>query len=167
MSDLIDDLLKLSRLTRAEMRLETVDLSALAEAVLTVLREREPERRIATRVAPGLVARGDPALLRILLENLLGNAWKFTSRTAVAEIEVGQEIAEDGTPIFFVRDNGVGFDMRYVHKLFSPFQRLHAQSEFPGTGIGLAIVQRVAARHGGRVWAEARPSGGACFRFQF
>ncbi len=166
MSDLIDDLLKLSRLTRAEMRLETVDLSALAEAVLTVLREREPERRIATQVAPGLVARGDPALLRILLENLLGNAWKFTSRTAVAEIEVGQEIAEDGTPTFFVRDNGVGFDMRYVHKLFSPFQRLHAQSEFPGTGIGLAIVQRVAARHGGRVWAEARPSGGACFRFQ-
>ena len=166
MSDLIDDLLKLSRLTRAEMRLETVDLSALAEAVMAALREREPERRVGTRVEPGLVARGDPALLRILLENLLGNAWKFTSRTAVAEIEVGQEVVEDGLPAFYVRDNGVGFDMRYVHKLFSPFQRLHAQADFPGTGIGLAIVQRVAARHGGRVWAEARPSGGACFRFQ-
>lgn len=166
MSDLIDDLLKLSRLTRAEMRLETVDLSALAETVLAVLREREPERRVSTRVAPGMVAHGDPALLRILLENLIGNAWKFTSRTAVAEIEVGEELTADGTPAFYVRDNGVGFDMRYVHKLFSPFQRLHAQTDFPGTGIGLAIVQRVAARHGGRVWAEARPSGGACFRFQ-
>ncbi len=166
MSDLIDDLLKLSRLTRAEMRLETVDLSALAEAVFAVLREREPERRVDTQVAPGLVVHGDPALLRILLENLLGNAWKFTSRNAAAEIEVGQEAAEDGAPAFYVRDNGVGFDMRYVHKLFSPFQRLHAQADFPGTGIGLAIVQRVAARHGGRVWAEARPSGGACFRFQ-
>lgn len=166
MSDLIDDLLKLSRLTRAEMRLEMVDLSALAEAVLAVLREREPERRVSARVAPGLTARGDPALLRILLENLLGNAWKFTSRNASAEIGVGQEVAEDGSPAFFVCDNGVGFDMRYVHKLFSPFQRLHAQADFPGTGIGLAIVQRVAARHGGRVWAEARPSGGACFRFQ-
>ncbi len=166
MSDLIDDLLKLSRLTRAEMRLETVDLSALAEAVLAVLREREPERRVITQVAPGLVAHGDPALLRILLENLLGNAWKFTSRNAAAEIEVGREVADDGKPAFYVRDNGVGFDMRYVHKLFSPFQRLHAQNDFPGTGIGLAIVQRVAARHGGRVWAEARPSGGACFRFQ-
>jgi PAS domain S-box-containing protein len=166
MSDLIDDLLKLSRLTRAEMRQETVDLSTLAEAVFDVLREREPERRVGTRVTPGLVACGDPALLRILLENLLGNAWKFTSRNAAAEIEVGQEIAEDGAPVFYVRDNGVGFDMRYVHKLFSPFQRLHAQADFPGTGIGLAIVQRVVARHGGRVWAEARPSGGACFRFQ-
>lgn len=166
MSDLIDDLLKLSRLTRAEMRLETVDLSALAESVLAVLREREPERRVGTQVAPGLVARGDPALLRILLENLLGNAWKFSSRNAAAAIEVGREVAEDGAPAFYVRDNGVGFDMRYVHKLFSPFQRLHAQNDFPGTGIGLAIVQRVAARHGGRVWAEARPSGGACFHFQ-
>lgn len=166
MSDLIDDLLKLSRLTRAEMRWETVDLSALAGVVLAEKRESEPDRNVHARIEPGMAVQGDPDLLRILLENLLGNAWKFTRRQAVAEIEIGREIAEDGATVFWVRDNGVGFDMRYVHKLFSPFQRLHAQTDFPGTGIGLAIVQRVAARHGGRVWAEAGPDGGACFRFQ-
>lgn len=165
MSGLIDDLLALSRLTRAEMRLQGVEMSTLAEEVLAELRERDPERQVETVVEPGLVAWGDPALLRILLENLLGNAWKFSARTASARIEFSAHEQADGGKAFCVRDNGVGFDMRYVHKLFGAFQRLHSQSEFPGTGIGLAIVQRIAVRHGGRVWCEAQPGQGAVFFF--
>jgi PAS domain S-box-containing protein len=164
MSDLIDDLLKLSRLTRAEMHMEQVNLSELAEAVLAGLREREPERCVDSRVEAGLSVRGDPALLRILLENLLNNAWKFSSRNAAARIELGREDAA-GEPAFYVRDNGVGFDMRYVHKLFSPFQRLHTQTDFPGTGIGLAVVKRIVARHGGLVRAQSSPNQGATFFF--
>lgn len=166
MSALIDDLLKLSRLSRAEMRLQGVDLSALASEVLAGLREREPEREIEVLITPGLTAWGDPALLRILLENLLGNAWKFTARTPAPRIEFRLDTPEGAVPkTFLIRDNGVGFDPRYAHKLFGAFQRLHSQADFPGTGIGLAIVHRIAARHSGRVWAEGAPGQGAAFFF--
>lgn len=168
MGALIDDLLKLSRLTRAEMRLESVDLSAQATSICQQLQQRMPERRVEWNVAPGMVVRGDPALMRVLLENLLENAWKFTGRREVGRIEVGQKSAADpadSRPVWFVRDNGVGFDMRYAAKLFGAFQRLHSMAEFPGTGIGLATVQRVVRRHGGRVWAEAGVDAGAAFYF--
>ena len=164
MAELIDDLLDLSRVTRREMRRETVDVSALARAVIDQLRRAEPDRRVAVIVADGLVATGDPHLVRAVLENLLGNAWKFTARQPEARIELG---ARKGgpPPVFFVRDNGVGFDMAYASKLFGAFQRLHGMTEFAGTGIGLATVQRIVHRHGGRVWAEAEPGQGGVFFF--
>lgn len=164
MGELIDDLLQLSRVTRAEMCRETVDLSALAKFVVADLRRAEPERRVEIAVQPGLQAEGDPKLLRIALVNLLSNAWKFTGPQPAARIELGLQ-DNGGERAFFVRDNGVGFDMAYVHKLFGAFQRLHAASEFPGTGIGLATVQRIVHRHGGRVWAEAAVDAGATFYF--
>lgn len=164
MAQLIDDMLTLSRVSRAEMHREEVDLSAMAEELLDGLRRAEPARDVATAVAPGLVAQGDPRLLRIALANLLGNAWKFTGRAPGARIEFGRE-AIDGGVAFFVRDTGAGFDMAYVDKLFRAFQRLHAASDFPGTGIGLAIVQRVIHKHGGRVWAEGEEGKGAVFHF--
>jgi light-regulated signal transduction histidine kinase (bacteriophytochrome) len=164
MAELIDDLLDLSRVTRREMRREFVNLSALARAVVDQLQRSEPGRRVEVAVVPGLVATGDPHLVRVLLENLLGNAWKFTSREAHARIEFGAR--DDGpAPVYFVRDNGVGFDMAYAGKLFGAFQRLHGMAEFPGTGIGLATVQRIVHRHGGRVWVEAEPGKGAVFFF--
>ncbi len=165
MGQLIDDLLKLSRLTRAEMHLEDVDLSVQAEAVLTQISQRDLQRQVEWSVAPGITVHGDVALLRVLLENLLENAWKFTSKNPQAKIEVGMIGEEKDAKICFVRDNGVGFDMRYASKLFGAFQRLHAMSEFPGTGIGLATVQRVIRRHGGKVWAEAVVNGGSTFYF--
>jgi PAS domain S-box-containing protein len=164
MGRLIDDMLSLSRVGRAEMRREPVDLSALASAVVAELRQREPERRVEVAIQPGLVADGDAALLRIVLDNLLGNAWKFTAHRADARIELGA-LRQDHTCVFYVRDNGAGFDMAYVGKLFTPFQRLHTEQEFPGTGIGLAIVQRIIARHGGRVWAEGAVGHGATIYF--
>jgi light-regulated signal transduction histidine kinase (bacteriophytochrome) len=164
MADLIDDLLDLSRVTRREMRREPVDLSALASAIGSQLQRSEPARRVDLVVRPGLVARGDPHLLRLLLENLLGNAWKFTGGRAEARVEFGATEAHGGVA-YFVRDDGVGFDMAYADKLFGAFQRLHAADEFPGTGIGLATVQRIVHRHGGRVWAESVVGGGATFYF--
>ncbi|HXG14674.1 MAG TPA: PAS domain S-box protein [Calidithermus sp.] len=164
MGELIDDLLALARVTRQEMRRERVDLSAVARSVVAQLRRAEPTRRVEVVIAEGLAAEGDPHLLRLVLENLLGNAWKFTAREPEARIEFGA-LDEGGRPAFFVRDNGVGFDMAYAHKLFGPFQRLHPTSEFPGTGIGLATVQRVVARHGGRVWAVGEEGKGATFFF--
>lgn len=161
---LIDDLLKLSRLTRAEMRLETVDLSAQAESILKLLQQREPDRSVTWEIAPNLTVHGDAALLRVLMENLLENAWKFTARQPEGRIEVGQTVTA-GSSACFVQDNGVGFDMRYAGKLFGAFQRLHSMVEFPGTGIGLATVQRVVRRHGGRVWAHAEVDKGAAFYF--
>ncbi|MGE5467183.1 MAG: PAS domain S-box protein [Ignavibacteria bacterium] len=157
---LIDDLLELSRVSRQEMRRVSVDLSALAADVVDDLRQGEPERRVAVNIAPHCMADGDPQLLRVLLENLLGNAWKYSRHTEDATIAFGQ----DGWG-YFIRDNGAGFDMAYAEKLFRPFQRLHNPSEFEGSGIGLASAARVVRRHGGRIWAESRPGAGAVFRF--
>jgi PAS domain S-box-containing protein len=164
LEQLICDLLNLSRVTRAEMRHETVDLSALAEAVAAELRQREPQRRVEFVIDRGVIVGGDARLLRSALENLLGNAWKFTGTRDAARIEFGAD-QSDGQATYFVRDNGAGFDMAYVGKLFNPFQRLHAQTEYPGTGIGLATVQRVVGRHGGRVWAEGAVDQGATIYF--
>ncbi|HYO71880.1 MAG TPA: CHASE3 domain-containing protein [Archangium sp.] len=164
MGQLIDDLLQLSRVTRAELRRERVDLTALAASVLQELRQREPGRDVTCSLQSGLTAQGDPRLLRVLLENLLGNAWKFTSKRSGALLELFAETAE-GVTHYAVRDNGVGFDMAYASKLFSPFQRMHKPSEFPGTGIGLATVQRIVHRHGGEISAQATPGAGATFRF--
>ncbi len=164
MGHLIDDLLRLSRSTRTEMKRVAVDLTALAGEIAAELHTSEPARSVQWTIAPGLVAFGDPHLLRVALENLLGNAWKFTGPQKDARIELGREETVDGAS-FFVRDNGVGFDMAYVGKLFGVFQRLHAASEFPGSGVGLANVQRIVTRHGGRVWAEGGPNHGATFHF--
>ena len=164
MGQLIDDLLSLSRATRDKLRCESVDLSALALGSADEVRKIWPGRQVELVVAPGLQAQGDPQLLRILFDNLLGNAWKFTNKRERATIEVGA-LSHDGTTAYFVRDNGVGFDMAYVDKLFAPFQRLHAMTEYPGTGIGLATVQRIIHRHGGRVWAEGKVDEGATFYF--
>ena len=164
MGQLIEDLLNLSRITRAALRRERVDMTAIARKVLAELRERDPQRKVTSRVSEGLVVQGDPRLLTVMLENLLRNGWKFTSKLPVATIEVGRvENVEEA--IFFVRDDGAGFNMDSAQRLFAPFQRLHAESEFDGTGIGLATVQRVVARHGGRVWAEAAIGKGATFFF--
>jgi light-regulated signal transduction histidine kinase (bacteriophytochrome) len=164
MGQLIEDLLQLSRLTRSEMRCERVDLSALAQEILDVLRAAEPERKIETAITPGIIVKGDRRLLQVALENLLSNAWKFTSKQPRARIAFGQTQVDE-KQAFFVQDNGVGFDMAYADQLFGAFQRLHRTTEFPGTGIGLATVQRVIHRHGGRVWAEAAPGEGATFYF--
>jgi signal transduction histidine kinase len=164
MGQLIDDLLNLSRVARAPLRREAVDMSALATEVLATLRKAEPARKVECIVADGLTASGDPGLLKILLNNLLGNAWKFTGRTAAPRIEFGAA-SGNGGPAFVVRDNGAGFDMAYSGKLFGAFQRLHTSDEFPGTGIGLAIVQRILNRHGGRIWAEGATNQGATFSF--
>jgi len=164
MGHLIDDLLKLARLTRKDMRRERVDLTSLARQVMEALHEFEPGRDVETVLQEGIWVEGDPDLLQVLLENLLGNAWKFTAKQAHPRIVLG--LVEGGIPkTCFVRDNGVGFDMAYVKRLFGPFQRLHTQEEFPGTGIGLATVQRILSRHGGRIWAEGEPGVGATFYF--
>ncbi len=164
MGGLIDDLLRLSRLTRARMHWERVNLSSLAGEILDELRNADPHRRVESRIAPGLLADGDQRLLRIALENLLSNAWKFTSRNEVARIEFdATEVGDDS--VFFVRDDGAGFDMEYRGKLFGAFQRLHSDSEFTGEGVGLATVQRVVHRHGGRIWAESKVNEGATFYF--
>jgi PAS domain S-box-containing protein len=164
MAQLIDDLLNLSRLSRAEMQHEGVDLSALAHEVAAELAQREPHRTVTFLVDDGITAWGDPPLLRVLLMNLLGNAWKFTARCPEAEIEFKQECVP-GAVIYLVRDNGAGFDMAYADRLFAPFQRLHSAAEFPGSGIGLAIVERIVHRHGGRIWAEGAVGQGATFMF--
>ena len=164
MTRLIDDMLNLARTARHEMVQQTVDLSRLAQEVVIQLRAADPGRSASVVVAPGLVAEGDPQLLRVLLENLIGNSWKFTSKRTDARIEVG--VSEHGHErVFVVRDNGPGFDMKYADRLFGVFQRLHRGTEFPGTGIGLASVQRIVHRHGGRIWAEAVPGEGASFYF--
>jgi light-regulated signal transduction histidine kinase (bacteriophytochrome) len=147
---------------RAPLRYAAVDLSAMARDVIEGLRMQHPERNVQLKLQDGLVAQGDVRLLRVALENLLGNAWKFTSRRATACIELGKV---EGEAVFFVRDNGVGFDMAYSDKLFSAFQRLHTEAEFPGTGIGLATVRRIVARHQGRVWAESQLGEGTTFFF--
>ncbi len=164
MGQLITDMLKLSRSTRGEMHRDAVDLSGLANEIFDELREEQPERRVETVVQPALAAHGDPRLLRAVLENLLRNAWKFTGRSAAPRIEFGAAETSRGRA-YFVRDNGAGFDMTYADKLFAPFKRLHGTDEYPGSGIGLAIVQRAVHRHGGEVWAEAVVGVGATFYF--
>jgi signal transduction histidine kinase len=164
MAQLIDDMLNLSRVTRDEMCREELDLSALVRTIAIELRTAEPERQTDFAIADDIKANADARLLRILLENLLGNAWKFTGKRQEAKIEFGVD-RSNGNPVYFVRDDGAGFDMAYAGKLFGAFQRLHAMTEFKGTGIGLATVQRIAARHGGRVWAESKVEQGATFYF--
>lgn len=164
MGDLIDDMLNLSRVTRASMRLENVNVSGLAGEVTEELKKTQPERRVEFRIEKGLEAKADSHLLRIVLENLLDNAWKFTSKRTEAQIEFGKTF-NNGTSAFFVRDDGAGFDPACADRLFGAFQRLHATSEFPGTGVGLATVQRIVHRHGGRIWAESSVGHGATFYF--
>lgn len=164
MNELIDDLLKLARLTRHELRFVEVDLSRMASEVVQELRRAEPERRVRVEIEPDLRVHGDASLLRIALENLLRNAWKFTVRKPEAEIVVAAQ-PHSGRRVFLVRDNGAGFDMQYASRLFGAFQRLHHQHDFPGTGVGLATVQRIIRRHGGDIWAEGVPEQGATFYF--
>jgi hypothetical protein len=164
MTQLIDAMLKLTEATRCDLSRERVDLSRVAASVAAELKRAEPSRRVEISVKEGLSVTGDPHLVRLLLENLVGNAWKFTRRREDAVIEVG-ELERDGMPVVFVRDNGAGFDMKSVDKLFAPFSRLHARGEFEGTGMGLATVGRIVDRHGGRIWAEAEVDRGATFYF--
>jgi len=164
MGTLIDALLALSRVTRTELHRESVDLSRLAEAVVHQLRLNEPVRAVDFVNEPGVMADADPPLLRAVLENLLGNAWKFTAKRDRAQIAFGSELM-GGSRVYYVRDNGAGFDMAYADKLFAPFQRLHTTAEFVGTGVGLATVQRIVDRHGGRIWADGVVGEGATFRF--
>jgi light-regulated signal transduction histidine kinase (bacteriophytochrome) len=162
MGELIDDLLELSRVGRTELRRGPTSLSEIAWSVAGELRKSEPERVVRIEVQDALVAEADRRLMRVVLENLIGNSWKFTVKAPAATIEVGSD--RDGL-VYFVRDNGAGFDMTYAEKLFVPFQRLHSNEEFPGTGIGLATVYRIVDRHGGRVWAEGAVGVGATFFF--
>jgi PAS domain S-box-containing protein len=165
MGELIDAMLALAQLSRTSLHWGSVDLSALAQKVLDVCHEREPDRQIVLDIQPDLVVQGDAPLLRQVLDNLLGNAWKFSSKQAQAHIAFRRESAADGEAVYAVQDNGAGFDMAYSEKLFGAFQRLHTAADFAGTGIGLATVQRVVARHGGRIWAESAPGRGATFYF--
>ncbi len=164
MSRLIDDLLHLSRVTRGEMRRQPLDLSTLARTIIADLQRLDPKRQVEVVIAPDLKVNGDERLLRIALENLLNNAWKFTGKQPHARIEIGM-ITEEGRPVYFVRDNGAGFDMSFAGRLFGAFQRLHSNADFPGHGIGLATVQRIITRHGGRIWAESAIDQGATFFF--
>jgi PAS domain S-box-containing protein len=164
MGFLIDDLLKLSRVSRSEMNFESVDLSKMVREILQTTRQGNPDRGVHVIVREGIVVQGDPYLMRIALSNLLDNAWKFTGKEGQPRIEFGA-VAKDGETFYFIRDNGAGFDMAYAGKLFGAFQRLHTTDEFPGMGIGLATVKRIIARHGGRVWAEGETGKGATFYF--
>jgi light-regulated signal transduction histidine kinase (bacteriophytochrome) len=164
MGELIDDLLNLARVARAEIYRERIDLSKLADEVAREFQSQEPGRSVALNIAAGLEAEGDSRLLRVALQNLIGNAWKFTSKREKAQIEFGAQ-GVNGGKAYFVRDNGAGFEQSYASRLFGAFQRLHAASEFPGTGIGLATVQRIIRRHGGTVWAEGTVNQGATVYF--
>jgi signal transduction histidine kinase len=166
MGILIDDLLNLSRMTRTEMKLEKTDLGAIARSVAAELQKTQPERRAEFQIEEGLEAYVDSQLIRIALENLLGNAWKFTSKRGSSCIEFGR-MRCDGRLTYYVRDDGAGFDPAYASRLFGAFQRLHDKSDFPGTGVGLATVQRIIHRHGGRIWAESAVERGATFYFTF
>jgi signal transduction histidine kinase len=165
MGELIEGMLALSRVVKVDLHRLPVDLSALAEEVSREVREAQPERSSQLVVHRGMVVVGDHTLLRAVLANLIGNAWKFTARRPVTRIEIGRAGSEGGQPCFFVRDNGAGFDMNDADRLFRVFQRLHRDDEYPGTGVGLATVQRIIARHGGRIWAQGRPDEGATFYF--
>lgn len=164
MAELIDDLLNLARVTRSPLQLKLTNLSAMVESISNSIKEENPQRNVALSIMPDLMVSGDPHLLHIALENLVSNAWKFTSKKEYALIEFGQQ-SKTSERTFFLRDNGTGFDMAYVNKLFGVFQRLHSVSEYPGTGVGLATVHRIITIHGGRIWAEAEEGKGATFFF--
>ena len=167
MGELIEGLLTLAHLSREEIKSERVDLSAMARQIERDHREREPQRQqqVQVHVQDGLYAHGDPRLLSAVLQNLIANAWKFSSKKPLARIEVGSEPGPDGNQVYFVKDNGAGFDMAFAHKLFGTFERLHSPGDFVGTGIGLATVKRVIERHGGKVWADSQLNEGAAFYF--
>ena len=164
MSRLIDDLLNLSRFSRQEIRRRELNLSEIAASIITELREADPSRNVEVDIKEGLIAFADRGLVELLLQNLLQNAWKFTAKTEHARIEFGT-IEQDGKIIYYVRDNGAGFDQQYAGKMFWPFHRLHPESAFDGTGIGLAIVERIIRSHGGKVWAEGTEGKGATIYF--
>jgi signal transduction histidine kinase len=162
---LIDGLLAMSQVAQKALVLETVDLSALAEAAIQQLRDADPSRRIVVQVQPGLSAEGDPTLLSSLLANLLSNAWKYTSKKAEARVEFGAQVLPDRTPVYFVRDNGAGFAMALAERLFKPFQRLHSASDYQGHGVGLVTCLRVVQRHGGRIWPTSEVGVGTTLWF--
>ncbi len=164
MNELITGLLHLSRAASMEFERADLDLTAIAQQVVETLKETGEDRNVSVEVTQGMRCTGDARLIRIAMENLLGNAWKFTSTNADPRVSVGVNRREGGD-VYFVADNGAGFDMKYAERLFAPFQRLHTLEEFPGTGVGLATVQRIIRRHGGRVWAVSEPGHGACFYF--
>ena len=164
MGTLIDDLLKLARVTRAEFRAEQVDLSGMAQEIAAEIQRTAPDRRVEFAITPGLEAQGDSRLLRVALDNLLRNGWKYTSKQAAPRVEFTAE-DKNGGRVFVIKDNGAGFDMKYADKLFGVFQRLHSAAEFEGTGVGLATVRRIITRHGGRIWAESAVDQGAAFYF--
>ncbi len=165
MREVMDDLLRLSQVARAEFKKEQVDLSRLAQEIIKQLSAHSPDRIVDVQITEGMEVEADSGLLRIALENLLSNAWKYTAKRASARIEFGKMTQPDGLQVYCVRDNGAGFDMKQAGHLFQPFKRLHRQDEFPGTGIGLTTVQRIIQRHGGWVWAEAQVENGAAFYF--
>lgn len=164
MNDLIEDMLKLSRINRTEMDVVKVNLSTIATAIMKELQSSQPPRNASIIIADRLEDSADPRLMRIMLENILGNAWKFTGKKGKTEIEFGQT-CKDGKKVYFIRDNGAGFDMEHSKKMFAPFQRFHSMEEFPGTGIGLAIVNRIVSRHEGSVWVESLPGRGTTVYF--
>ncbi|MFW6056004.1 MAG: sensor histidine kinase [Chloroflexota bacterium] len=164
MNELIIDLLQLSRAASTEFESAALDLTAIVEQVVEMLRQASENHDVSVDVEQGMRCMGDARRIRVVMENLIDNAWKFTSTSAEPRVSVGLE-RKRGEDVFFVADNGAGFDMKYADRLFTPFQRLHTADEFPGTGIGLATVRRIVRRHGGRIWAESEPGRGACFRF--
>jgi signal transduction histidine kinase len=164
MAQMIDDVLHLSRATRSQLRREHTDVTGMAREVIAELTVQHPDRTVIADIPDGLVARADPHLVRLVLQNLIGNAWKFTAHTDDATIRL-RVAGQDGVDVFSIEDNGAGFDMTYAGKMFDPFQRLHSTAEFEGTGIGLAIVARIVTRHGGQIRADGRPGHGATFRF--
>jgi signal transduction histidine kinase len=165
MGQLISDLLVLSRMSRSSLTIEAVDLTAIAKEVIASLRELEPQRHAEVVIAEGMAVRGDRGLLRVLLDNVLGNAWKYSGKQPAPRIEMGVVASEHHAQTIFVRDNGAGFDMAFAKDLFAPFHRMHKADDFPGSGIGLSIVARIIQRHGGRIWAESAVNQGATFSF--
>ena len=164
MSELIEALLVLSRISRQTLHREIVDVTALAESIVQDMRQKDPARNVEVVIQPNMAVHGDRRLVGDLFQNLISNAWKFTSKTAQARIEIGQS-SGGSLATLFIRDNGAGFDMTYEQKLFKPFQRLHGTADFDGSGVGLATVARIVDRHGGRIWAEGKPNEGAVFYF--
>ena len=163
-ANLIDGMLELARQARLELSLQTVDLSAIAREIVEELRRGDPGQQVTVDIARGVMGVADATLIRNALANLLGNAWKYSAKSAAPEIVFGKTV-QGGEAVYYVRDNGAGFDMQYASKLFEPFQRMHRDTEFQGIGLGLASVKRIVERHGGRIWAEAEAGKGATFYF--